>query len=95
MTFDNRSELKRLSGQEARIKLIDAMARFDLQNGRAPVKVKLPVLMAYDLLKCAQSETSWCLDDYIKLGIKAFEKLPLFGMKVTVSYDRMAELEFE
>ena len=44
------------TGLDTLSEIIDKEAEFFEQHGRAPRKIKLPVLMAYDLAKCGRQE---------------------------------------
>ena len=48
------------TGREALHALIDAEAQWAAQNGREPKKMKLPVLMAYDLASAAGTTWARC-----------------------------------
>ena len=83
------------SGREMLNQIIDQEAAFFQQNGRAPRKMKLPVLMAYDLAKCGRNEVGDLIGKVFKDGITVFEKEGFHGMSVEIVRDRNAVLELE
>lgn len=83
------------SEREVLHKIIDQEAAFFQQHGKPPRKVKLPVLMAYDLAKCGREDLGELSGRVFKDGITAFEKEGFHGMAVEIIRDRDAVLEFE
>ncbi len=83
------------SGREALDQIIDQEAAFFQQHGKPPRKIKLPVLMAYDLAKCGKNELGDLSGRVFKDGITVFEKEGFHGMAVEIIRDRNAALEFE
>lgn len=83
------------SGREVLNQIIDREAEFFQRNGQAPRKIKLPVLMAYDLAKCGRDDLGELSGRVFKEGITAFEKEGFHGMAVQIVRDRNAILEFE
>jgi hypothetical protein len=83
------------TGREVLNQLIDQEAAFFQQNGKPPRKVKLPVLMAYDLAKCGRDELGDLSGRVFKDGITVFEKEGFHGMSVEIVRDRDATLQFE
>jgi hypothetical protein len=83
------------SGREALDRIIDQEAAFFLQHGKSPRKMKLPVLMAYDLSKCGRNEVGDLSGKIFMDGISAFEKEGFHGMSVEIVRERNAALEFE
>lgn len=83
------------SGREMLNQIIDQEANFFQQHGKPPRKMKLPVLMAYDLAKCGRNEVGDLSGRVFKDGITVFEKEGFHGMTVEIVRDRNATLEFE
>jgi len=83
------------SGREVLNQIIDQEAAFFQQHGKAPRKMKLPVMMAYDLAKCGRNEVGDLIGRVFMDGITVFEKEGFHGMKVEIVRDRNAVLEFE
>ena len=63
-------------------KIIDREEEFFRQHHRSPRKVKLPVLMAYELAKCGRDELGDVGGRVFKDGIAAFEETGFHGMQV-------------
>lgn len=57
------------TGREALDALIDAEAQWAAANGKEPKKMKLPVLMAYDLAKCGRDDMGEISAQVFKDGI--------------------------
>ena len=83
------------SGREMLNTIIDQEAEFYKTHGQAPRKMKLPVLMAYDLAKCGRDEVGDLSGRVFKDGITVFEKEGFHGMSVEIVRDRNATLDFE
>lgn len=83
------------SGTEVLHQIIDQEANFFQQHGKPPRKMKLPVLMAYDLAKCGRQELGDLSGRVFKDGITVFEKEGIHGMSVEIVRDRNARLDFE
>lgn len=83
------------SGREVLDQIIDEEARFYEKNDMPPRKMKLPVLMAYDLSKCGRNEIGDLSGRVFMEGIVVFEKEGFHGMKVEIVRDRNAVLELE
>ena len=83
------------SGREVLHQIIDQEAAFFQQHGKPPGKMKLPVLMAYDLAKCGRNEVGDLSGKVFKDGITVFEKEGFHGMSVEIIRDRNATLQFE
>jgi hypothetical protein len=83
------------SGREVLDRIIDEEAAFYKQHGKPPRKMKLPVLMAYDLAKCGREVLGELSGQVFKDGISVFEKEGVHGMSVEIVRDRNAALEFE
>ena len=83
------------SGREMLNQIIDQEAAYFQQHGRPPRKMKLPVLMAYDLAKCGRNEVGDLSGRVFKDGITVFEQEGFHGMRVEIIRDRNATLEFE
>ncbi|MBI3464358.1 MAG: hypothetical protein HY000_15075 [Planctomycetes bacterium] len=75
--------------------IVDKEAEFFEKHGRPPRKVKLPVLMAYDLAKCGRDDLGEISGRIFKDGIFALEKDGFHGMAVEIVRDRNAALELE
>lgn len=88
-------EFEMPSGREVLNEIIDREAEFFQRNGQAPRKIKLPVLMAYDLAKCGRDDLGELSGRVFKEGIAAFEKEGFHGMAVQIIRDRNAALELE
>ena len=65
------------------------------KHGEAPRKMKLPVLMAYDLAKCGREELGEMAGRIFKDGIVVLEKEGFHGMNVEIVRNRDAALQFE
>ncbi|MEX2175978.1 MAG: hypothetical protein WD872_16570 [Pirellulaceae bacterium] len=83
------------TGREALHHIIDKEAEFFQTNGAAPKKMKLPVLMAYDLAKCGREELGELSGRIFKDGIAVLEREGFHGMDVEIVRDRNATLQFE
>jgi len=83
------------SGREVLHQIIDQEADFFQQHGKSPRKMKLPVLMAYDLAKCGRDELGDISGRIFKDGITVFENEGFHGMSVEIIRDRNAALAFE
>ena len=83
------------SGREMLNQIIDQEAAFYQQHGHPPRKMKLPVLMAYDLAKCGRNEVGDLTGRVFMEGITVFEKEGFHGMSVEIVRDRNAALAFE
>ncbi len=83
------------SGREVLDQIIDQEADFFQEHGKPPRKMKLPVLMAYDLAKCGRDELGDVSGRVFKDGITVFEKEGFHGMSVEIIRDRNATLQFE
>jgi hypothetical protein len=83
------------TGREVLNQIIDQEASFFQQHGKPPRKLKLPVLMAYDLAKCGRNELGDLSGRVFKDGITVFEKEGFHGMTVQIVRDRNATLELE
>jgi hypothetical protein len=83
------------SGREVLDQIIDCEASFFNEHGKPPRKMKLPVLMAYDLAKCGRDQLGDLSGKVFKDGITVFEKEGFHGMVVEIVRDRAAKLEFE
>ena len=83
------------SGREVLDQIIDQEATFFQQHGKPPRKMKLPVLMAYDLAKCGREELGDLSGRVFKDGITVFEKEGFHGMSVEIIRDRNATVQFE
>lgn len=82
-------------GRETLHHIIDKEAEFFEQNGAPPRKIKLPVLMAYDLAKCGGEDLGDLSGRVFKDGIDVFEKEGFHGMQVEIVRKHDAELAFE
>ncbi len=83
------------SGREVLDQIIDQEAAFFEKQGKPPRKMKLPVLMAYDLAKCGRNELGDLSGRVFKDGTTVFEKEGFHGMSVEIIRDRNATLQFE
>jgi hypothetical protein len=83
------------SGREALDQIIDGEAAFFKVHGTPPRKMKLPVLLAYDLAKCGRDQLGDLSGRVFKDGITVFEREGFHGMTVEIIRDRDANLEFE
>jgi hypothetical protein len=83
------------TGREVLDTIIDAEASFFRAQRRAPNKIKIPVLMAYDLAKCGRNELGDLSGRVFKDGITAFEKEGFHGMAVEIVRDTNATLQLE
>ena len=83
------------SGRETLNHIIDEEAAFFETHGAPPRKMKLPVLMAYDLAKCGRDELGDLSGRVFKDGIKVFETEGFHGMNVEIIRQPNATLEFE
>ncbi len=75
--------------------IIDEEAAFFEREGRDPRKMKLPVLMAYELAKCGRGELGELAGKIFKDGIHVLERDGFHGMQVEIVRDRDAKLELE
>lgn len=83
------------TGRDALNQIIDKEAEFFQEHGAAPRKMKLPVLMAYDLAKCGREELGELAGRNFKDGIDVLEKEGFHGMRVEIMRSREAQLQFE
>jgi hypothetical protein len=83
------------TGLDTLNQIIDQEAEFFQKHGVAPRKMKLPVLMAYDLAKCGRGELGEVAGRIFKDGIGVLEKEGFHGMSVEIVRNRDAELQFE
>lgn len=83
------------TGRETLHQIIDKEAEFFRTHGTAPRKMKLPVLMAYDLAKCGREELGDLSGRIFKDGIAVLEREGFHGMQVEIVRDRNATLQFE
>jgi hypothetical protein len=83
------------TGRDTLNQIIDKEAEFFEQHGKAPEKIKLPVLMAYDLAKCGREELGELAGRIFKDGIVILEQGGFHGMKVEIIRKRDAVLELE
>jgi hypothetical protein len=83
------------TGRETLNQIIDREAEFFEQHGAAPRKMKLPVLMAYDLAKCGREELGELAGRVFKDGIAVLEREGFHGMSVEIIRNRDAALQFE
>ena len=83
------------TGRDTLNQIIDKEAEFFQEHGTAPRKMKLPVLMAYDLAKCGREELGELAGRVFKDGIDVLEKEGFHGMSVEIVRDRKAQLQFE
>ena len=83
------------TGREILDQIIDEEAEFFSKTGRPPQKMKLPVLMAYDLAKCGRDELGELSGKIFKDGIAVLEKEGFHGMNVEIIRNRDATLQFE
>ncbi len=83
------------TGRETLHQIIDQEAAFFQQNGLPPRKIKLPVLMAYELAKCGREDLGELSGRIFKDGINVLEKEGFHGMNVEIVRDRNAVLQFE
>ena len=83
------------TGRETLNVIIDKEAEFFEQHNAAPRKIKLPVLMAYDLAKCGREELGELAGRIFKDGIAVLEKEGFHGMNVEIIRDRDAALQLE
>ncbi len=83
------------TGRETLNQIIDREAEFFEQHGKAPRKIKLPVLMAYDLAKCGREELGELAGKIFKEGIAVLEKEGFHGMAVEIIRTRDAAIQFE
>jgi hypothetical protein len=83
------------TGRETLNQIIDREAEFFQQHGNAPRKMKLPVLMAYDLAKCGRDELGELAGRIFKDGITVLEKEGFHGMNVEIIRKPDATPEFE
>lgn len=83
------------SGREVLDQIIDREAHFFELRGQPPRKIKLPILMAYDLAKCGRNELGDLSGKVFKDGISVFEDEGFHGMRVEIVRDRNAVLELE
>lgn len=83
------------TGRDTLDEIIDKEAEFFQQKGTAPHKMRLPVLMAYDLAKCGRDELGELAGRVFKDGITVFEKEGFHGMAVEIVRQRDAALQLE
>lgn len=83
------------TGRETLNQIIDKEAEFFEEHGEAPRKMKLPVLMAYDLAKCGRDELGELAGRVFKDGITVLEREGFHGMNVEIVRTRDATLQFE
>ena len=83
------------TGRETLDQIIDKEAEYFEKHGEAPRKMKLPVLMAYDLAKCGRDELGDMAGRIFTDGITVLEKEGFHGMNVEISRSRDATLQFE
>ena len=83
------------TGRETLHEIIDKEAEFFQQHGVPPRKIKLPVLVAYDLAKCGRDDLGELSGRIFKDGVSALEKEGFHGMQVEIVRDRAATLQFE
>lgn len=83
------------TGRETLNQIIDKEAAFFEQHDRAPRRMKLPVLMAYDLAKCGREELGELAGKIFKDGISVLEREGFHGMTVEIVRERGAALQFE
>jgi hypothetical protein len=83
------------TGRETLNQIIDQEAEFFQRHGEPPHKIKLPVLMAYDLAKCGRDELGELAGRIFKDGIVVLEKEGFHGMNVEIVRNRDAALQFE
>ncbi len=83
------------TGREVLNQIIDKEAEFFNKHGEAPRKMKLPVLMAYDLAKCGRDELGEIAGRIFKDGIVVLEKEGFHGMNVEIVRKRDASLQLE
>jgi hypothetical protein len=83
------------TGRETLNTIIDKEAEFFEQQGKAPHKMKLPVMMAYDLAKCTRDEVGEIAWRIFKGGIAVLEEEGFHGMNVEIVRNRDASLQFE
>jgi hypothetical protein len=88
-------EYEMSTGRETLHHIIDEEAAFFERNGVPPRKMKLPVLMAYDLAKCGGEDLGDLSGRVFKDGINVFEKEGFHGMQVEIVRKHDAELAFE
>jgi hypothetical protein len=83
------------TGREVLDQIIDKEAEFFNQHGEPPHKMKLPVLMAYDLAKCGRDELGEIAGRIFRDGIVVLEREGFHGMNVEIVRKRDAALELE
>jgi len=83
------------TGVDALHAIIDEEAAFFEREGKYPIKMRLPVLMAYDLAKCGRDVLGEMSGRIFKDGINVLEREGFHGMKVEIVRNRDAVLEFE
>lgn len=83
------------TGLETLTVIIDKEAEFFQQYGKPPRKIRLPVLMAYDLAKCGRQELGELAGRIFKDGITVLEKEGFHGMNVEIVRKADAELQLE
>ena len=83
------------TGREILNQIIDKEAEFFEQHGQAPRRIKLPVLMAYDLAKCGRGELGEIAGRVFMDGITVFEKEGFHGMNVEIVRTPDAVLQLE
>jgi hypothetical protein len=83
------------TGREVLDQIIDREAEFFEQHGKPPRKIKLPVLMAYDLAKCGRDQLGDVAGRVFKDGIDVFEREGIHGIDVEIIRSPSASLELE
>ena len=84
-----------MTGQETLSNIIDEVTNFVQQHGKQPEKIKLPMLMAYNLAKCTRDELGELSTQIVRGGIGILATEGLYGMKVEIVPDNKAKLELE
>lgn len=90
-----RGEFEMPTGRETLHHIVDQEAEFFRRTGSVPKKIKLPVLMAYDLAKCGRDDLGDLSGRIFKDGITVLEEEGFHGMDVEIVRDSSATLEFE
>ena len=88
-------EYTRPSGRETLHQIIDKEAEYFQTHGMSPRKLKLPVLMAYDLAKCGREDLGDMSGRIFKDGITVFETEGFHGMSVEIIRQVGATLQLE
>lgn len=83
------------TARETLNQIVDKEAEFFREHNEPPHKMKLPVLMAYDLAKCSRDEIGELSWRIFKEGIAVLEKEGFHGMTVEIVRNRDASLQFE